>query len=221
MKPDQESLMLPESARKIARYLIDHPAADNKDAATALRLHVNTVQPLVKQLKETVLADSVHVLDWDAIGLGLRYRVEIQINQRQLRKDGGPEDLEVFLKQRPPKHFRRYAEGIRTQERLALFIWHHLADYVAWRIDDAVEKRDEKRRESLANYADRVHIEDVVMLLGGQADLSVACESTTPQSSGKFVTDGLRMMSGINSTTTSQEMWSCFEEPPTQRDLEG
>ena len=211
MTHDPENLMLPEQERRIARYLIENPDADNKKIAADLGLHINTVQPIAKQLKTEILSASFQVLDWDALGLGLRYRIDIQINQRHLRQGGGPEDLEEFLSQRPPEHFAKYARDIRTQERLALFIWHHLANYVAWRIEDAVAKEDEKSKESLANYAARVHIEDVVILLGGQADLSVAVRVHNAAIIRKFVTDGLRMMSGINSTTTSQEMWSCFE----------
>jgi len=90
MTHDPENLMLPEQERRIARYLIENPDADNKKIAADLGLHINTVQPIAKQLKTEILSPSFQILDWDAIGLGLRYRIDIQINQRHLHQGGGP-----------------------------------------------------------------------------------------------------------------------------------
>jgi hypothetical protein len=173
---------------------------------------VNTVAPTVKKLKTEVLSDSFHVMDWDAIGLGLRYRVDILINQRRLLKGGGPEDTSEFLQSKyADQAIAKHAENVNTQERLARFIMQHLPNYVAWRLARAVELKLERPKESLADYTDRIYVEDVMILLGHQADLSAAVRVHNSDVIRRFVTDGLRLMPGINSTSTSQEVWSCFE----------
>ena len=207
-----EDLLLPELDRRIALYLVHNPTATNDKIAQHVGKHVNTVRPIVQDLKERVLSASFQVLDWDAIGLGLRYRVDILINQRRLLKGGGPEDHNDFLTAGLVNHkFVTYAENVNTQERLARFIMYHLVDYVAWRLATATETRRERSREALENYAERIYVEDVTILLGHQADLCVAVRVHNSNVIRRFVTDGLRLLAGINTTSTSQEVWSCYE----------
>jgi DNA-binding Lrp family transcriptional regulator len=222
-----ESLMLPELHRRIALLLIHNPGATNNFISQKVGKHINTVAPIVQELKQSVLSESFHVLDWEAIGLGLRYRVDILINQRRLLNGGGPEDIGKFLSsERVEKLFLRHAENVNSQERLARFIMYHLVDYVAWRLEGGSEAKTDntakpedtgnpvrpaKSSEALKNYTERIYVEDVTILLGHQADLSAAVRVHNSDVIRRFVTDGLRLLAGINSTSTSQEVWSCFE----------
>jgi DNA-binding Lrp family transcriptional regulator len=193
-----------ETDQRIARFLIDHPTATDDTIAAKLNLHKNTVQRRKHAMvEEKVIAPSAAVLDWAAIGFPFRYRIDIQIEPLALRhaessdEDAGPPDW-------PDKSARK----IKSQEQFARFIQSDLVKYVAWRIKEGME---EDVAEGWENFADQVIVHDVVILLGHAADMYLTLRAKNQTAVRKFVTAGLRMMRGVHTTTTSQEVWSCAE----------
>jgi len=59
-----------------------------------------------------------------------------------------------------------------------------------------------------AAFKDRVIVEDVTIVLGDPADLCAVVQVKTHQDVFRFVTEGLRRLGGVESTSTSQEAWS-------------
>ena len=60
-------------------------------------------------------------------------------------------------------------------------------------------------------YEGSLIVMDVTMLLGSPADLSVYIRARDHRAVFEFVTGGLRMLGGVESTTTFHEAWSCTE----------
>lgn len=202
---EQPSEVRDEIDQQIARYLVADPTATDESIASSLSIHKNTVQRRRRTMQdEHVLAPATEVLDWRAIGFPFRYRIDIQVNPVALRDEkqgGAPEDCPDELKPGFP---------INTQERLARFIRSNLVHYVTWRLKHHKEDSDRPRNE-FQDFAKLLIVHDVTILLGHQADLSVMVRAKTQAALRKFVTSGLRMMRGVNSTDTSQEAWSCIE----------
>jgi DNA-binding Lrp family transcriptional regulator len=113
-------------------------------------------------------------VDLSTLGFPERYRVDIWIDQRQLKgKMGGmPQD----------------ETKIENQREMALYLINKVA----------------KRAEFKSN----ILIEDILILLGGPADLTVIVRATTNDAMLDFVTEGLRMCGGIEKTATCLEQRS-------------
>jgi DNA-binding Lrp family transcriptional regulator len=60
-------------------------------------------------------------------------------------------------------------------------------------------------------YQDRLVILDVRILLGYDADLSVTLRTKDTKTIFEFVTEGLRVLGGVDSTMTSHEVWTYGE----------
>jgi hypothetical protein len=54
---------------------------------------------------------------------------------------------------------------------------------------------------------------DVTILLGQAYDLSLVIRARSPKAVFLFVTEGLRVLGGVQETMTYQEAWS-YGEPP-------
>jgi hypothetical protein len=54
-------------------------------------------------------------------------------------------------------------------------------------------------------------LENVTILLGQQADLTVTLRARDQEAVLTFVVDGLRTMRGVRMTSTSHEAWSCVD----------
>ncbi len=74
---------------------------------------------------------------------------------------------------------------------------------IAAQIPEAVNK-DQK-------LAERVFIEDILLLMGSSSDLAVVLRAKSYQSVLEYVTESLRRMPGVNSTLIVQEAWSLRE----------
>jgi DNA-binding Lrp family transcriptional regulator len=74
---------------------------------------------------------------------------------------------------------------------------------IAAQIAEAVNK-DQK-------LAERVFIEDILLLMGSSSDLAVVLRAKSYQSVLEYVTESLRRMPGVNSTLIVQEAWSLRE----------
>jgi DNA-binding Lrp family transcriptional regulator len=197
-----------EEDQKIARCLIEDPTATNDDIVERSKgLSKSTVQRHRSQMEEEgVLSRGTQITDWTAVGFGLRFRIDILINQLELRQGGGP-DGSFPDKLKTP-------DPINSQERLAIFIKERLVDYVAWRIETTQEK-DDRHPNALALTAEQfkqsIVVQDVTILLGHHADLAVTVRARNIPAVRKFVTSGLRMMRGITTTSTANEVWSYME----------
>jgi DNA-binding Lrp family transcriptional regulator len=192
--------------QKIAHRLIGDPAATNDDIATLSGLSKSTVQRRRSQMEDDgVLSRDTQIKAWRAVGFGLRFRIDILINQHELRKGGGPEDGPDKVKPSKP---------INSQELLATFIKEKLVDYVAWRIEEGLEADDRNPRATTLTpeeFKESIVVQDVTILLGHHADLAATVRARNVPAVRKFVTSGLRMMRGIATTSTAHEVWSYME----------
>jgi DNA-binding Lrp family transcriptional regulator len=79
------------------------------------------------------------------------------------------------------------AERISTQEQLGTYIKYTLSK----------------------QYEGRIVVLDASILLGHAADLTVALCAKDSEAIRDFVTTGLRGLGGVNSTSTSEQIWTC------------
>jgi DNA-binding Lrp family transcriptional regulator len=85
---------------------------------------------------------------------------------------------------------------------------------------DGDEQIDSQRKlanyikDTLAKrYRGRLIVVDVTILLGQAYDLSLVIRARSPKAVFLFVTEGLRVLGGVQETMTYQEAWS-YGEPP-------
>ena len=184
---------------QIARLLLEEPALTNLKIGEKLEHNQQVIQRRrASMLERGILSRSTVVWDWEAIGLPLRFRIDIQIYQKALLElpGGGPVD---------PGKDKVDSTGkiVRTQEALAKFILTSLISYVESHLDNDSQLR---------NLKDQLFVEDVMILLGNpNADLSAIVRARSHAAILKFVTGGLRMMRAVSRTSTYQEAWSCRE----------
>ena len=62
-----------------------------------------------------------------------------------------------------------------------------------------------------SRFADKILVEDVVILLGSPADLSVSLRAADHHTVLDFITNGLCSIDGVESTTTFHAVWSTTE----------
>jgi DNA-binding Lrp family transcriptional regulator len=209
-----------EKDQEIIKCVIRDPQAEIDDLARETTFPPSTVSKRISQLQRTErIGRGFRILDWKKVGYPFRYRVDVKVNQRKLALgDGGPAQgppvpgtvhanftiegrpVEVRFSQEQPKSKVRPAElpplppqpekDIYTQQELASYIKNVLGQSPA--------------------YTHQLVVESVTILLGGpDADLSILVRAKEPEIILSFVTDGLRVLGGVQSTTTSQEAWSC------------
>jgi DNA-binding Lrp family transcriptional regulator len=175
--------------RMIAEVIAQHPKAPYPLIAGLTKIPESTVGKRIAYLMETNRVGRVlQVFDWVAIGYPRRYRIDVLVDQRSLSKgEGGP--YEVLGG--PPKKAGQKAENeaakICTQEQLGTYIKYTLS----------------------RKYVGRVAVLDVSILLGHVADLSVIVCAKGRNAIRDFVTNGLRTLGGVQSTSTSEEIWTC------------
>ena len=172
---------------RIAHLLLQDATSTLGDIAEKLKEPEVTIKLRWLSLqRRKILVRSPRVLDWEAIGLPLRFRIDIQIDQKALlsKEGGGPVGAE---------------KKIGTQEALSLFIQRELIQLLS------------KSNDGLAYLREQLFVEDVVILLGNPtADISAIVRAKTNLAALKFVTGGLRMMPAVARTSTYQEAWSCM-----------
>lgn len=176
--------------QRIARILLEDPTLTPREVAKTLGKRVQVVYRRIDKMQEDGrLRRSFAIADWEAIGLPLRFRIDIQIVQNALfdpEVGGGPSD---------------HKDKLKTQEAVASFILLDLVRHLARTV------KDEHR---LHNLEEQLFVEDVTILLGSpNADLCVIVRARSHAAILRFVTSGLRMMRGVSATATYQEAWSC------------
>jgi DNA-binding Lrp family transcriptional regulator len=202
--------------QKIARCIIETPAATIREIASETGMSDSTVQRHREKLitDGVLLPNATVVKNWPAVGFKMRFRIDILINQLELRnetKGGGPECEGCPDDIKP-------AKPINSQEQLAAFIKEKLVNYVAWRIETGKEASDRPAAKAAVGasltaeqFRSAIMVQDVTILLGHHADLSVTVRANSMTAIRKFVTSGLRMMRGITATSTAHEVWSYME----------
>lgn len=178
--------------RRIAEAIIQNPRGSLSAIAAVAQVPIGTLNKHLMALRRANAVDKVfQILDWRAIGYSRRYRIDVLIDQRALsRGEGGlsiPESSAAKAKATRVAEPEQRGEKIDSQEKLATYIKYTLS-------------RD---------YAGRIVVLDVNILLGHAADLSVTLCARGKDAIRDFVTNGLRKLGGVYSTSTAEEIWTC------------
>jgi DNA-binding Lrp family transcriptional regulator len=173
--------------RQIAQEIAQNPRASIPLIAKLTGIPESTVgKRLAALMQAHRIGRILQIFNWPAMGYQRRYRIDILVDQRSLTKgEGGLYEPPPKLgeKDRPKAETQR----IYTQEQLAIYIKYTLGK----------------------KYEGRIVVLDVSILLGHAADLTVTVCARGGKSILDFVTNGLRPLGGIQSTSTSEEIWTC------------
>jgi DNA-binding Lrp family transcriptional regulator len=165
---DQIDQQILECVVRDAKVTVDQLAEELSLTASAIQKRLTAL--FDGRYIERVIA----VRDWAGAGFPFRYRVDVQVNMRELKAGrGGLLDDQ---------------QRVDSQKKLGIYI------------AEIVPKQ----------FRGRIVIEDVAILLG-RADLSVTVRVRDAQTILDFVTDGLRMLGGVEQTVTSFESWAYDE----------
>jgi hypothetical protein len=128
-------------------------------------------------------------VDLSRLGFPERYRVDIWVDMRQIKEaaDKAVEHNRAEAK-KTEKDRKEIQKVVRTQRELARYIVKDLA--------------------TLKPYDRTILIEDILILLGGAADLTAIVRAINNEAMLEFVTEGLRMCPGVGNTSTSLEKLS-------------
>lgn len=182
-----------EDDQLIARHFVTNPEATETEVSEATRLNLTKVQRRVsKMIEHQVLVRRTDINDWAALGYPFRHRIDVHVDQEALRDGpdyGAPKD------QVP-------AERVDNWRSLARYVMKDLIAFVEGCSRPVTNKKLSKND---------LIVQNVTILLGQQADLSVTVRARTPDAVLSFVVDGLRAMRGVRMTTTSHEAWSYID----------
>ena len=188
---------LDEKDLSIIECVIRNPQASVEFITTQVEFAASTVQKrLADMLDNERLARIIQVRDWSAAGYPLRYRIDLKVDQVALRQNRGGPDSELpepnadeeteFVRGPLPRPTR----PISSQKKLARYIKNQLAQH----------------------YRGRLVCLDATILLGQEFDMSLTIRARDTQVILDFVTNGLRVLGGVQSTMSSHEAWSCSDE---------
>ena len=191
-----------EMDRLIAKHYVHDPGAtERKVAVEVAKEHpgpgwsTDTVEKRIQELfSQKILAKRTDIVDWNAVDYRFAYRVDVHLDVEALREApdyGAPKD-------------ERPHEPVDNWRRLARYIMKDLIPF--WeRIPVA------KTVSGTKFHNDDVILQNVTLLLGQQADLTVTLRARNQDAVLSFVVDGLRAMRGVKMTNTSHEAWSVNE----------
>jgi len=181
-----------ELDQRIARFYVNAPKATERQVASGIKESYSTVQDRIQKLKEAaVLGARTDVTNWAILGYPFRYRIDVHVDQEALRKD--------------PYYGAPYGE--KPDKGKEINNWHRLADYIMNELVDYVGRQSKTVAQHQLKPSDLV-VQNVTILLGQQADLSVTVRAKHPDAILSFVVDGLRAMMGVRMTSTAHEAWS-------------
>ncbi len=175
--------------RDIVACFRQDPGMTYEVIAKQLTAKPSTVEKRVRRLiRREVLKRTVE-LNWQKLGYEFRYRIDILINSEKIRRNKGrSRDTKATTRANDARQFD-------SQE--------HLAQYIKDRLIPALEKNHG------GAFTANLIVEDVVILLGGSADLSVTLWAKDLHLARLFVTEGLRKLPGVNQTSTAHVTLSC------------
>jgi DNA-binding Lrp family transcriptional regulator len=181
-----------ELDQMIARQYVNSPKATEEEVATAIKRPYATVQHRIEKLKgAAILGKRTDITNWAALGYPFRYRIDVHVDQEALRK--APYFGAPF--------------GVEPEKGKEINNWHRLADYIMNDLVSFVGRSPKTVTQNKLKSSDLV-VQNVTILLGQQADLSVTLRAKNPDAILSFVVDGLRAMMGVRMTSTAHEAWS-------------
>jgi hypothetical protein len=168
-----------QKQKMILEGLRKKPDASMMDLAKSLSMTYETVTNAVDTMKKKQWVEHRHRIAPPILGFPERYRVDITVIPAKLRLGEGGRPEDIDNGKRIQVH---------TQQGLARYIVNTLS-------------KD-------AKFLEVIMVEEVSVLLGGPADMSATVWAKNNESMLKFVTYGLRMAEGIQTTSTFLEHWS-------------
>jgi DNA-binding Lrp family transcriptional regulator len=213
--------------REILEYVKKHPIAREVEISEAVGLSRSATHARIVKLKKLKRLRSGMTVDLDALGFDHKYRIDITVNPRRLRRAieaaraaiaaGVTTAAEID----PGKYPNQKAEWIDGKELFdAVFDvvhrWPDLTNHqeiLAFHVLSCGERNPS------------ILVEDVSVLLGDPADLCATIRVRAPQGENKkaegnsatkviykLVTEDLRGLASVDSTSTCFEAWSCSHE---------
>src|ERR1017187_3409023 len=186
----------------IARYYVQDSEADQDGVAGAIakdhpgpgRSSSNVLKRIAELVKERILVKRTDVIDWKAVGYPFRYRIDVHVDQDALRIG------------------RSYGAPPGEEPQDPVDNWRRLATYIMRELLPFVEKIPASKTVTKKKFSrNDLILENVTILLGQQADLTVTLRARDQEAVLTFVVDGLRTMRGVRMTSTSHEAWSCVD----------
>ena len=208
---------------EILEFIRKNPLARELEIATSVKLSRSAVHNRIMKLRKARRLRSGMTVDFDALGFDHKYRIDIHINPRRLRRA-----VESARK--------AIAAGKNTLADIDKETNRELRDQLqdGKELFEAVKKwPDLKNHQEILAFhiltiGDRTPnllVEDVSVLLGDPADLSAIVRVRRPQKEERnqkedpvvsliyrFVTEELRGLASIDSSSTRIEAWSCSHE---------
>jgi DNA-binding Lrp family transcriptional regulator len=176
---------------EIMEFIRRAPHAQHDEIGKAVGLSRQRVSSRITRLQKARRLRKGYTVDLASLGYKYRHRIDVHIDPIALRKeitgDHGQTHSELHdacTKWAPGKDPKQ----VNPQEVLAFYILNYVG----------------KQNDSFI-------IEDVTIILGNPADLCVTVRFKDPETVYRFVTENLRTIPGISSTSTCWEAWSCAE----------
>lgn len=189
--PADEELKPNQIQEKILHAIRKNPYIDNKGLMDECDLTEDKLQHRLKELHDNGWLDVYREIDVIALGYKLRYRIDVKINPRDLQPH--LDDLRNKL-----MAAKKLPSDNNPQKLLALYIKNLLLQAPG----DLLEA------EAFERLRQRVIVEDVSILMGDPADLTISVRVKDHEDIFQFVTGLLRPAPGVENTSTSLEAWS-------------
>lgn len=171
---------LSETDINILTALSVNPFAKDPEIGEVVNLDASTVQGRMKSLRTRgYVTKEQRLPDLAKAGVMLRYRIDMTINPRALKKSCNDGELKELA-----------SNETNPQKRLAYFI-----------------------RDHIAQRCKGIIVEEVSILLGDPADLCATVLVPDNIAIFDFVTEQLRGLEEIQSTSTSHVSWRLSRDP--------
>ena len=165
--------------RELLLWCLKEPTASATELRSKIGVSESTMARLVRELDTENALQRRWVVNLDKLGWKHKYRIDVKINPRELRDN----NTDII------KAGGRWKTN-NPQEMLA----HHIMDQCSPRADQLLPPP--------------VIVENVSILLGDPADLSVVVRVNDPELLYPFITTDLREIEGVENTSTCTEAWA-------------
>ena len=164
----------------------ENPLIDNKGLMHRFTLTKDALTHRLEELRNNGWLDVHREVDVVVLGYRLRYRIDVKINPSKL-KDHVSELTDALRKAKK----QQPSDG-NPQKVLAMYIKHALL----------------QETKAPQRLCERIIVEDVAILMGDPADLTISVRVKDHEDIFQFVTGFLRPAPGVENTSTSLEAWS-------------
>lgn len=180
---------------EILEFIRQNPLARELEIAKAVSLSRSATHNRLVKLKKLQHLRSGMTVNLNALGYVHRYRIDVKIDPHVLLQEvRRAKGLDRRSKQNDDQEESELKEACKN-----------------WNSDNAQEILA-FHILSLGDKDPNLIVEDVAVLLGDPADLSVTIRLKKADLVYSFVTERLRGLRSISSTTTCIEAWSCSQE---------